>query len=865
MESIMLKPTNINLRSLTLSLIASISLLVLTACGGSKAPTNDSTGTYKFSVPASSKPASSTQASSVATDTSGITLLHTQGTKWLKANNRQINLRGTNLGNWLSLEMWMMGQGSDDVVDQCTLEATFESRFGIVDRERLMTKFRDSWMTTRDWDLLQSFNFNVVRVPFNWNLIEDEKNPSTLRADAWKYLDLAVTEAQKRGMYVILDLHGAVGGQANTEEAHDGCKGASLYFTTPEYIARTTWLWEQIATHFKDNPAVAAYGLLNEPWATDAINLAKVAGDLYTAIRKVDANHIIILPGHESGITAYGKPADKGMTNVVFDMHFYPGIFDGGKPSYNVHRDWLTCGADGTKGVCELDKQITGLSTPLLIGEFQPWQELGDLGGKITRGTYDRYSEFGWAATSWAYKVIKNTGGQGKGSWGLVTNEKNLGVMTKANTWACAGWNSSFDNACDLKTPSFTVPGSGNRTYYLLIKAGSTGDGKLDISFDKISIKESGVATELVKNSDFGTADNWTLWNAATSKQDVDFNHTAVEKTPIGSEGAYLRLSGMQDVFVNAGIYQAVTLVGGKTYTFGGTFKDNASKNSWGELYMVELKPVDGTDINGDSLPKVDFKTASLSDIEALFNSFATIAYDVHTEVKTELLNATPSGIFVLPAKPTGLKMTDATGSVTLTWDANSEANLTGYNVYRSTSAGGVSEKLASLTATTFTDTTIVDGVSYFYTVVATDADDESYKSNEVARALPIMLPATIEAENFSSEFGTTFEDCTDTDGGKNVAHFDLNDFVAYEVSVTTAGDFTIDYRLASQGGSAGFDLFIDDAYVNTHVVLDTTGWQTWVTFTSPKFAIAAGKHKLKLKAKGGGWNINWLKINAAN
>jgi endoglucanase len=868
----MITLSKIRLHSITFTTITSVCILLLTACGGSSAPKNDSTGTYKFSItpessaPASSKVASSKPASSVAPDTSGVTMLHTQGTQWRKANDRQINLRGTNLGNWLSLEMWMMGQGSNDVIDQCTLEATLDSRFTLAERERLMTKFRDNWITTRDWDLLQSFKFNVVRIPFNWNLIEDEKKPSTLRTDAWKYLDAAVMEAEKRGMYVILDLHGAVGGQAKKDEAHDGCKGESLYFTTPENITRTTWLWEQIATHFKDNPAVAAYGLLNEPWATDATNLAKVVSDLYTAIRKVDANHIIILPGHESGITAYGKPADKGMTNVVFDMHFYPGIFDGGKPSYNVHRDWLTCGADGTKGVCELDKLITGLNTPLLIGEFQPWQELGELGGKITRATYDRYSAYGWGATSWAYKVIKNTGGQDKGSWGLVTNEKNLGVMAKANTWACAGWNSSFDNACDLKTPSFTVPGTGNKTYYLLIKAGSTGDGKLDISFDKISIKESGAATELVKNGDFGSADNWTLWNAATSKQDVDFNHAAVDKTPIGSEGAYLRLSGMQDVFVNAGIYQAVTLVGGKTYTFSGTFKDNTSKNSWGELYLVEAKPVEGQDINGDSVPKVDFKTASLADIEALFASFGNIGYDVHAGVKSEMTNPTPSNIFVLPAKPTGLKITEATGSVTLNWDANSETDLTGYRVYRSTSTGTEGTKLATLTAATYVDTTVVDGVTYFYTVAATDADDESYRSSEVAtKTSQIPIPAKIEAENFSEQKGTQNEDCADVGGGIDVGHFDDGDYLEFKIKAVTAGDFMVDYRLASKGGSTGFELLIDGVKVDTRVVADTGDWQKWATFTSPKIAITAGPHTLRFAAKGGGWNLNWFEVKAAN
>ena len=58
-------------------------------------------------------------------------------------------------------------------------------------------------------------------------------------------------------------------------------------------------------------------------------------------IREVDRDHIIILPGHSAGIDAYGDPAAHGMTNVAFEMHFYPGLFGWGQIGYTVQRDWL--------------------------------------------------------------------------------------------------------------------------------------------------------------------------------------------------------------------------------------------------------------------------------------------------------------------------------------------------------------------------------------------------------------------------------------------------------------------------------------------------------------------------------------------
>ena len=141
------------------------------------------------------------------------------GHLWVNANtNQRVDLRGTNLGNWLIQEFWMMGgimsTNNGGINDQCTLESTLAQRFGNGEKERLMKVFRSNFITTRDFDMMKAMGMNVVRIPFLYSLIEDEYNPYSLRSDAWQYLDWAINEAEKRGMYTILDLHGAVGGQA---------------------------------------------------------------------------------------------------------------------------------------------------------------------------------------------------------------------------------------------------------------------------------------------------------------------------------------------------------------------------------------------------------------------------------------------------------------------------------------------------------------------------------------------------------------------------------------------------------------------------------------------------------------------------
>lgn len=374
-----------------------------------------------------------------AVQTSGLPAIKQSGQYWVDASGKRVNLRGTNLGNWLIQEFWMMGGSMTGINDQCALESKLSQRFGNTEKERLMKVFRDSFITTRDFDLMKGMGMNVVRIPFLYSLVENEYAPYTLRSDAWQYLDWAVNEAEKRGMYVILDLHGAVGGQAAASEQHDGCIGAAEMWTNNTYWDRTKWLWDNIAQHYRGRTAIAAYDLLNEPWGTDATTLANRSYELFNTVRAADPTHVILLPGHNSGIDAYGNPNSRGLTNSSFWMHFYPGLWGWndtaayGAGQANMYANWLHCNQDGTGESCTWRDKINGLQTPFLIGEFQPWTLLGSYGGQMTRKAYDIYNMYGWAATNWAYKTTSNTGSNGNTDswgWGMVQNSSNGGTMS---------------------------------------------------------------------------------------------------------------------------------------------------------------------------------------------------------------------------------------------------------------------------------------------------------------------------------------------------------------------------------------------------------------------------------------------------
>ena len=414
---------------------------------------NLSAGTHTFglAIPAGGFNLNWFRITAVQTSTA-LPAIKQAGSLWVNANTGQrVDLRGTNLGNWLIQEFWMMGgimsTNNGGINDQCTLESTLAQRFGNAEKERLMKVFRSNYITTRDFDMMKAMGMNVVRIPFLYSLIEDEYNPYNVRADAWQYLDWAINEAEKRGMYTILDLHGAVGGQAAASEQHDGCIGAAQLWSNANYWDRTKWLWDMIAQRYNGRTAVAAYDLLNEPWGTDATTLANRSYELFNVVRAKDANHIILLPGHNSGINAYGNPNSRGLTNVATWMHFYPGLWGWndtaayGAGQANMHANWLHCNSTatnpaGTGESCDWRDRINGIQTPFLVGEFQPWTLLGSYGGQMTRKTYDIYNSYGWAATNWAWKTTSGGGSNGDTSswaWGMITNSSNGGGMSGIN------------------------------------------------------------------------------------------------------------------------------------------------------------------------------------------------------------------------------------------------------------------------------------------------------------------------------------------------------------------------------------------------------------------------------------------------
>ena len=125
----------------------------------------------------------------------------------------------------------------------------------------------------------------------------------------------------------------------------------------------------------------------------------------------------------------------------------------------------------------------------------------------------------------------------------------------------------------------------------------------------------------------------------------------------------------------------------------------------------------------------------------------------------------------------------------------------------------------------------------------------------------PKADPIRYEAEDFISSSGTGLQDTSDEGGGQNVAFVSAGDSTVYSIEAPGIGPYSIDYRVASAGGSDGFTVSIDGELIDSQIIPDTGDWQNWTTLTSQEFELVVGVYTLKIDFLDGDQNLNWFEL----
>jgi fibronectin type 3 domain-containing protein len=144
------------------------------------------------------------------------------------------------------------------------------------------------------------------------------------------------------------------------------------------------------------------------------------------------------------------------------------------------------------------------------------------------------------------------------------------------------------------------------------------------------------------------------------------------------------------------------------------------------------------------------------------------------------------------PSRPQGLSASERPQGIALSWSANSEPDLAGYRLYRSTSSATGFTLIASLTTVSYLDTTAAPAVTYYYRLYSFDAADNESTSYASASAIrvdnaPPGAPTGLTATDTGSGVQLTWTANPETD----LAGYRLQRATSAGGSYTLLGPFT--------------------------------------------------------------------------
>ena len=172
----------------------------------------------------------------------------------------------------------------------------------------------------------------------------------------------------------------------------------------------------------------------------------------------------------------------------------------------------------------------------------------------------------------------------------------------------------------------------------------------------------------------------------------------------------------------------------------GSSFAKNTAFVALGIISLLapasaRAQALNACDLNADGVLTIQDIQAAINMVIGLAPCTANISAKGVCDVVTiqRVTNAVLTGACL-----TGLT---APHTVTLNWIASTSSNVTGYNVYRGTLAGGPYTKLTTSPVITisYTDTTVLSGLTYYYVTTAINSSNvESAYSNQAQAIVPI-------------------------------------------------------------------------------------------------------------------------------
>ncbi len=263
-----------------------------------------------------------------------------EGADLIAPDGSKLFIVGTNLGNWLNPEGYMFGFGRTNAPRQ--INDLFCELAGPDFTADFWTKFKDNYITRKDIEYIASTGANTIRLPFHYKLFTDEDYMGLTSAqDGFTRVDSVVSWCHDNGLFLILDMHDAPGGQ--TGDNIDDSYGYPWLLESEKSQKQFCDIWRSIADYYKNEPVILGYELINEPIATyfenqDELNskLEPLHKRVVSVIREVDPNHIILIGAPQWNSNFEPLKDTSYDPQLMFTCHRY-----GGEPTPEAIKSYI--------------------------------------------------------------------------------------------------------------------------------------------------------------------------------------------------------------------------------------------------------------------------------------------------------------------------------------------------------------------------------------------------------------------------------------------------------------------------------------------------------------------------------------------
>lgn len=789
--------------------------------------------------------------------------LSTSGKAIVNENQDTILLRGMGLGGWMVQEGYML-QTAGFASAQFEIRATIEELIGEADTDLFYEAWLANHVRKSDIDSLKSWGFNSVRLPMHYNLftlpIEEESvaGQNTWLTKGFELTDSLISWCAQNEMYVILDLHAAPGGQGYDSGISDYDPSKPSLWENHFNRKKMVALWKNIAERYADEQWVAGYDLLNEPnWdLPGGIALRNLYWEITDSIRTVDPNHILFIEGNwwANDFTGLTPPWDD---NLVYSPHKYWSTNDEATMKWvldmrNAYNVPLYLGESGENSNVWFRDAIRLLEDLNIGWAWWPMKKVESISGPLS------------VVKTPAYQSLLNYwNGSGPTPSAAFAKTTLMQLTEDLKTENCVFQKDVIDAMFRQVYSNETVPFKQHNipgiVYASDFDLGVIGEAYYDVDAANYNVstgtfttwnngwiyRNDGVDIEVCNdnvntngfNVGFMDTDEWMQY-------EVNIEESGVFDIEIrlasGSSGGRLHFAaGHSDI--TPSLYVPTT--GGwqnwQTVVISDVILDENDKKL--RFY------VDNAGFNLSSFEFIETGLATTS-IPMKFMAAVTLdesAIQMNANKFIEGPLSTAPGGFEILVNGNSIPITD------LVIDANNPRiiNFTVDHILKSTDIIKISYSDNSVAAT--------DG-----TILA------NFTLENVKNTLGFVhqIPGRIEAEDYFFQSGVELETTTDVGGGQNIGFLDPGDYLDYEINVSSAGMYSVEYRTASQNATGGIQLQFIDADGNSTVIptpifLQTGGWQTWST-TSNNVQLPEGRYVMRVLITQSPFNLNWLEFD---